>query len=67
MVALSPSRAERPRAAARPAGPQVLPRPRGRTLAISVIASLALLAGWFAVTQAGLMPPLFLPSPLAVA
>jgi len=67
MVALSPlSGTDRPRPAARKAGPAILPRPAGRSLAISVAASLALLAAWFAIAQARLVPPLFLPSPLAV-
>ncbi len=39
----------------------------GRSLGISVVTTLALLALWFGVTAAGWVDPLFLPSPGAVA
>ena len=48
-------------AAADPAG-----RPTGRSLVISLWASLALLAGWYAICRLGLVAPLFLPPPGAV-
>jgi taurine transport system permease protein len=68
MVALSPpSDTDRARPAARRPGPAVVPRPAGRSLAISVATSLGLLAAWFAVAEARLVPPLFLPSPVTVA
>jgi taurine transport system permease protein len=70
MVALAPSSAaDRPRVTwrGRQTGPVTLLRPAGRSFIISIGASLGLLAIWFAVTEIKLVPPLFLPSPLAVA
>ena len=60
--------ARRPRGAA-PAGPgEAYGAPgQGRSALISVVTVLALLALWWLVTRFGLVKPLFLPSPAAVA
>ncbi len=39
---------------------------QGRSVAISVVTSISLLLLWYAITAAGLIPPLFLPGPGAI-
>jgi taurine transport system permease protein len=70
MVALSsPSEADKGRPAkvrSARAVPTASIRPAGRSFVISIAASIVFLAAWQLVCQLQLVPPLFLPSPIAV-
>ncbi len=65
MVTFAAIRRTGPAVAERPGAPYDLPG-GGRSLGISVVTTIVLFLAWYGVTAAGLIKPLFLPSPAAV-